>query len=396
MTLSRHALDGWLQESPSTPGEENMKISTTTARLLTSIALAGVVGALAAGCGSGSRSSSGGNGAAGVGSGTTTAPGANGQTFTLTATVAGTGTGTVTIDPPSATNTWPAGTTLTLTAAADPGSVFVEWGGDLAGDEAFTRQIVLQNNFTLGPVFDVPAAGAPTADFTSDPNPAMWIAPLDVTFTDASGGTPTDWTWDFGDGDSDTAQNPTHTYSTPGTYTVTLRAKNASGMGLAIIRRDLVVVADPSEGSRHWYENDTYGNPFKTHDTASDALVQQVFALVNQERAAVGVAPLTYDAEAERAALAHTEDMVERGFFDHVTPAPESWTPGERLQMTGASGYSRTGENIATGQRTAAAVMQAWMNSPGHRANILDPLFTHIGVGVTTSGPTWAQVFLTR
>ena len=363
-----------------------MTIRTTTSTAL-AILLAGL---LAAGCNSGSRPSSASSSAAGVTSG---ANNPAGQTFRLLSSTAGTGTGTVTIDPASANNEYPAGTSLRLSANEDPGSVFVEWGGDFAGVTTYDLSVVLNNDVTVQPVFDTPAAGSPTGAFTVNPDPAMWIAPLPVTFTDASTGAPTRWEWDFGDGNVSTSQNPSHTYTSPGVYTVRLRVWNAQGVGLPAVQTDVVYVAPPDEGSRFWYENDRYGMPFQAHSAAEDGLAQQVLALVNQERAAVGVAPLMYDAEAERAAKAHSEDMRARGYFDHDTP--EGWSPGDRLRMTGASGYQGYGENIAMGQATPAAVMQAWMNSAGHRANILDPNFTHLGVGVG-DGPLWTQVFLAR
>lgn len=162
-------------------------------------------------------------------------------------------------------------------------------------------------------------------------------------------------------------------------------------------------------GSMYWYENDTLGGPYKTHDSNEASLAQQVFALVNQERVAAGVPPLAYDAQAERAGIVHSEDMFGRNYFSHTSP--EGWTPSNRLSMTGASGFSGVGENIALGQTTAQDVMNAWMSSSGHRANILSPNYTHIGVGVrappagtclTCGGGSpatvtyWTQVFLTR
>ena len=116
--------------------------------------------------------------------------------------------------------------------------------------------------------------------------------------------------------------------------------------------------------------------------------------MVNQERAAAGVPPLQYDTQAELAAKVHVEDMEGRGYFSHFTP--EGWSPLDRLNMTGASGFSLNGENIAVGQRDPASVMQAWMTSAGHRANILHADYTHIGVGVAAATPYWAQVFLRR
>lgn len=158
------------------------------------------------------------------------------------------------------------------------------------------------------------------------------------------------------------------------------------------------VVAPAGTGSRYWYVNDAFGNPYKTHSSSEASSAQQVLALVNQERANNGgLPPLTLDTAAERAAKVHAEDMEGRGFFSHTTP--EGWSPGDRLQMTGATGYSGWGENIAVGQLTAQDVMTAWMGSSGHRANILSATHTHLGVGVaerTGGGPYWVQVFLRR
>lgn len=148
-------------------------------------------------------------------------------------------------------------------------------------------------------------------------------------------------------------------------------------------------------GSRYWYVGDAFGNALEPHDGNEGSWAQQVVTLVNQERAARGFTALLVDTSAAQAAKAHAEDMGGRGFFAHNTP--EGWTPADRLQLLGASGYTRVGENIALGQPTPQDVMTAWMGSSGHRANILDPAYTHLGVGVVDApGPYWVQVFLTR
>lgn len=147
-------------------------------------------------------------------------------------------------------------------------------------------------------------------------------------------------------------------------------------------------------GSQYWYQGNTVGNPYKTHDASEAALAAQILSMVNQERANAGVAPLSADSSAERAAKVHAEDMVGRSYFSHTTP--EGWGPSERLTMTGATGFNSAGENIAYGQASAAAVMAAWMNSSGHRANILNASYTHLGVGVHEASRHWVQVFLRR
>ncbi|MFI6146841.1 sigma-70 family RNA polymerase sigma factor [Streptomyces sp. NPDC051109] len=118
----------------------------------------------------------------------------------------------------------------------------------------------------------------------------------------------------------------------------------------------------------------------------------QVIALVNSERAAAGCGPLKEDPQLRSAAQGHSDDMAARDFFDHTNP--DGADPGKR---TTAAGYrwSTYGENIARGQQTAASVMDSWMKSPGHRANILNCSFKDIGVGIHSGpgGPWWTQNF---
>ncbi|GGV09371.1 hypothetical protein GCM10010260_54600 [Streptomyces filipinensis] len=125
--------------------------------------------------------------------------------------------------------------------------------------------------------------------------------------------------------------------------------------------------------------------------TPSDT-VDQVVALVNKERATAGCGPLAEDPQLQRAAQAHSDDMAARHFFDHTNP--DGADPGQRITAAGYR-WSTYGENIAQGQQTAASVMNSWMNSPGHRANILNCSFKDIGVGVHrgTGGPWWTQDF---
>ncbi|MGA5063974.1 CAP domain-containing protein [Streptomyces exfoliatus] len=128
--------------------------------------------------------------------------------------------------------------------------------------------------------------------------------------------------------------------------------------------------------------------------SGNDSVADQVISLVNAERAKAGCGPLAANATLTDAAQGHSDDMAARDFFDHTNPDGEG--PGERVT---ASGYpwSTYGENIAKGQSTPEQVMDAWMNSPGHRANILNCDFKEIGIGVhTEGGPYWTQVFGAR
>ncbi|MEV6247050.1 CAP domain-containing protein [Streptomyces sp. NPDC051742] len=122
-----------------------------------------------------------------------------------------------------------------------------------------------------------------------------------------------------------------------------------------------------------------------------EAAEAEVLRLVNVERAQVGCSPVTADAELAALAGAFSSDMAARGFFDHTDP--DGATPWERAEQAGVSGLG--GENIARGQADAAAVMTSWMNSDGHRANILNCDFTTLGVGVhfADGGPWWTQNF---
>ncbi|MEU1368387.1 sigma-70 family RNA polymerase sigma factor [Streptomyces sp. NPDC005803] len=125
---------------------------------------------------------------------------------------------------------------------------------------------------------------------------------------------------------------------------------------------------------------------------APPGAVAQVVALANKERAAAGCGPLQEDAQLTDAAQRHSDDMAARGFFAHTNP--DGADPGRRVTDSGYR-WSTYGENIAAGQQTPEAVMRSWMNSPGHRANILNCSFKDIGVGVHrgAGGPWWTQDF---
>jgi uncharacterized protein YkwD len=118
---------------------------------------------------------------------------------------------------------------------------------------------------------------------------------------------------------------------------------------------------------------------------------QSVVTLVNEERRRRGLPALRADEQLARAARAHSRDMCRRAYLAHV--ASDGSTAFDRMR---AAGYrSPASENIARGYPTPHAVMHGWMASPGHRANIIDPDFRAIGVGVAHSpdGPFWTQNF---
>jgi uncharacterized protein YkwD len=129
--------------------------------------------------------------------------------------------------------------------------------------------------------------------------------------------------------------------------------------------------------------------PAPVEPTGNGSREGQLVDLVNVERAKAGCEPMTSDSRLAKAAQGHSVDMSQRNYFAHTTP--EGVTFDERIK---AAGYSRPGaENIAKGSTTASQTMTLWMNSGGHRANILNCDLTRIGVGVTTSGWYWTQDF---
>ncbi|WP_211266906.1 CAP domain-containing protein [Nonomuraea candida] len=130
-------------------------------------------------------------------------------------------------------------------------------------------------------------------------------------------------------------------------------------------------------------------SPKPSTGTVGTTAENEVVRLTNAERAKAGCKPLKHDAKLRAAAYGHSKDMATKGYFDHDSPSGEG--PGDRIRGSGFSPISTWGENIAAGQRTAAEVVNGWMDSPGHRANILQCSYTHIGVGL--SSYHWTQNF---
>ena len=142
-------------------------------------------------------------------------------------------------------------------------------------------------------------------------------------------------------------------------------------------------------GDTYWTA--LWARPLTTADLART--VDEVAVLTNRERTGAGLPPLAADPHLARAAQAYSTDMAVRAFYSHTSP--EGTQPWDRAAAAGSTRRS-IGENIACGQRSAAEVVEGWMNSPGHRANILKPGFTHIGVGFAGGGPAgtyWTQLF---
>lgn len=127
-----------------------------------------------------------------------------------------------------------------------------------------------------------------------------------------------------------------------------------------------------------------------TTDSAVLSFEREVVRLVNAEREKQGLPSLTYNWELSRVARIKSQDMRDNGYFSHTSPTYGS--PFQMMKSFGIS-YRAAGENIAKGYTTPAAVVNGWMNSPGHRANILSSSFTEIGVGYVSDGHYWTQLF---
>lgn len=123
------------------------------------------------------------------------------------------------------------------------------------------------------------------------------------------------------------------------------------------------------------------------------AYEQQVVDLTNKERAKYGLPPLKVDPTLSKMARDKANDMAVNHYFSHTSPTYGS--PFDMMKQYGIQ-FTAAGENIAEGQRTPEEVVNGWMNSEGHRANILNKDYTHIGVGYVENGNIWTQEFIKK
>lgn len=139
------------------------------------------------------------------------------------------------------------------------------------------------------------------------------------------------------------------------------------------------------------YPGDTVYIPLVDEEVTSTQ--EEILSLVNKERKSQGLSSLELDWQVSRVAQTKSEDMAENNYFDHTSPT--YGTPFQMLKSFNIS-YKTAGENIAKGQKSATAVMNSWMNSSGHKANILGSSYTHLGVGYYTENgtPYWTQMFI--
>lgn len=130
-----------------------------------------------------------------------------------------------------------------------------------------------------------------------------------------------------------------------------------------------------------------------TSDTNVSTVEREVVRLVNIEREKQGLKPLVLDSKLSSIAGKKSQDMKDNNYFSHQSPTYGS--PFDMLKQFGVS-YRTAGENIAAGQRSAKEVVDGWMNSQGHRENILNASYSRIGVGYVSGGSYgsyWTQLF---
>ena len=130
-----------------------------------------------------------------------------------------------------------------------------------------------------------------------------------------------------------------------------------------------------------------------TQDASVSAIEKAVLDLTNVERQKAGLQPLQTDSKLMNSARQKSTDMATQNYFSHTSPTYGS--PFDQMKANGIS-YRSAAENIAMGQRTAEEVVKGWMESPGHKQNILTPDFTHIGIGYDQNGNYWTQQFISK
>jgi uncharacterized YkwD family protein len=159
--------------------------------------------------------------------------------------------------------------------------------------------------------------------------------------------------------------------------------------------KDEVELPDGSTGTSTSESGTGESDAQKTETTQAEMTqAEAVLKLVNAERKKAGVQPLTLSEKLTSIANTKAKDMADKGYFSHQSPTYGS--PFDMLKQFGVS-YSYAGENIAAGQKTAEEVMNSWMNSSGHKANILNKNYTQIGVGFVRGGEygtEWVQLFI--
>lgn len=153
-----------------------------------------------------------------------------------------------------------------------------------------------------------------------------------------------------------------------------------------IYPNQIIYVALPQSGNGG---NSGGGN--NSGSQASSGVQAEILRLTNQYRASYGLKALSLDSAVTKVAQEKANDMARNNYFSHTSPTYGS--PFQMLKSFGVS-YRAAGENIAKGYSGAKSVVEGWMNSEGHRANILNSSFTKLGVGYNSSGNYWVQIFV--
>lgn len=175
------------------------------------------------------------------------------------------------------------------------------------------------------------------------------------------------------------------------TYYVKARAYRTKGIRITYGKYSKVLTVKPYKKPDNTGDKPSNGDD-QTNNTDTSRYPQEVLDLVNKEREAAGLAPLVLDEKLNEAAKVRAQEITSE--FSHTRP--DGTEPFTVLKEYGCS-YMTAGENIAAGQSTPSEVVQSWMNSEGHRANILSPDFAKLGVGYCQAGSGykyyWVQLF---
>ena len=176
---------------------------------------------------------------------------------------------------------------------------------------------------------------------------------------------------------------------------ITLRVLAESFGYLVEWKNKCVYISSPSTNNKPSHDNNSNNNDSNNNNsntsTSQTSFENQVPSLVNAERAKQGLTALTMNESLRNAARLKSSDMRQNNYFSHTSPTYGS--PFEMLKNLGIS-YQAAAENIAQGYTTPEAVVKGWMNSSGHRANILNSVYTHIGIGYDSNGHYWTQLFI--
>lgn len=151
------------------------------------------------------------------------------------------------------------------------------------------------------------------------------------------------------------------------------------------VQKTVVVSTKPSTTTKSAIKTQT---PI-TAPQVNNSIATEILNLVNTERAREGLSPLKLNAALSNVATIKAKDLYDNNYFDHNSPTYGS--PFDMMKKFGIS-YTAAGENIAKGQPDAQEVIAQWMNSPDHRANIMNPNYTELGVGHV--GTVWVQMFI--